>query len=270
MIRRHAHRSRHCDHAIELLKLRLSLARWVSTTGGFVDGDQAVFSPTDAQQPSAGLGNRNLRGRCQRTRNNPGIASNRWHASRLSETREVRCARAWIEATVMAPVLLAVAHHVDERVAHGARCRQIAAVPTICPKCTAPKGQSVDTLCNADLQTAHPCDESSRIVCLHDEMDMGVLHGKVNNPKRRASPRRGPCDGCSNRRKNELTAHRPKPRAQCNVHRMTPAVQRSRCMRHLPLTSSWLSSRPAAPAAPGRGEQHRELFWNFSHHSALR
>jgi hypothetical protein len=88
---------------------------------------------------------------------------------------------------------------------------------------------------------------------------MVVLNGKMNDAKRTAAPRGGLCDGRPNHGKNELTAQRPKPRAQRNVHGMAPTMQRSRRMRHLPSPGSWLSSRPTPPAAPRRWKKHLEL-----------
>jgi hypothetical protein len=165
------------------------------------------------------------------------------------------------------PMLHPVAKHVNQRVPRGAWRRQRACVPTISPEPTPSEGQAVDALCNTDLQPPHTSDESSGVVCFHDEVDVVVLHGEVNDPTHRAAPRRGLCNGRSNSGKNVLAAQRPKGRAQRNVHRVTPTMHWSRCMRHLPSPIPQLSSRTGPPAAPRWREQYLELFWNSPHHS---
>jgi hypothetical protein len=108
------------------------------------------------------------------------------------------------------PVLLAVAQHVNQRMARRAGRRQSATVPTISPELTPSKGQAIDSLCDADLKPAHARDEGSGVVGFHDEMHVVVLHGKMNDAKRPAAPREGLCDSPPNSGKNELTAQRSK------------------------------------------------------------
>lgn len=78
-------------------------------------------------------------------------------------------------------MLSKVHEHIDERIAHLARAREVATVITIAPEVPASSRFAVDGSCDAGGEPLHTSRELTPIARLDDEMNVIALHAEVND-----------------------------------------------------------------------------------------
>ena len=145
-----------------------------------------------------------------------------------------------------------VLQHVDQSIPDLARGlerpRMVAVGPDSAPAAEDP----VHRLGEPDRETLDAPGESAAVGRLHDEVEVIVLHGELQNTE---TTSRSQYEAAAERAEESAPPQR-RPHSLCtqgHVRRVPAQVRRSRSMRHADLASGWLAAGAGASATPRAG-----------------
>jgi len=152
-----------------------------------------------------------------------------------------------------------VHQNVHERVAHRAGRGERPSVVSVAPHASPTAERAVDGLCDADGEAADSARERPPGVGLGDEMDVIVLHGKLNDPEIPAR-RRGQRVAHEREDARRAQAADGLQRPQRHVHGVESDVRRARAVRHAgPAAGGGLAPSAGASPAPRAGGRQGKL-----------
>ncbi len=197
------------------------------------------------------------------------LTTSRRQCGCTAEAVEPRRRRARVETGHCAQVLRRVGKHVDQRVAHHARCPERDRVPALGPRGTATAERAVHGKGAADRRPAHAARQRLLVVRLDDQVEVIALHRVLPDAEVLA---RSACESASH---CAMGDRRAKPddftaRTQRDEHRLAAVVYGARPVRH-GWSAAWRTLSPGATTSPApartHGESEHELA--LTHHRYL-
>jgi hypothetical protein len=221
-------------------------ASWPVDARSRVDAQEAVKSPTDAQEPGA----RGSRGR--------GFGWSRQGFAPAVEPGR-RGQRIGARARGPRPVLASVAEHVPQGIPHLQRRAQDAVVVAVGEDAAEPPPQAIQRSSHANRQALHPARHRGPAAPLGEQVHVIRLHAEVHQPEPRALATRH--DRSAHRSELSQVTQRRQARLHPQRHRhgKPGRERRSGAMRNSGSFSARLGPSPLAPSAPSVRESELGL-----------